>query len=53
MLPMIATTNAVRPPMPRPCTTRAASSTGTLCAKPAMTEPITKITIEVWTRISC
>ncbi len=49
MLPMIATTRAVRPPMPMPWITRAASRTGTLCAIPARTEPITKTRIPSWT----
>jgi len=49
MVPMMAMTRAVRPPMPMPCTTRAASRTGTLCAKPAISEPATKMTIALWT----
>ena len=35
--------------MPMPWMTRAASSIGTLCAKPAITEPMTKMTIALWT----
>ena len=51
MLPMIATTSAVRPPIPIPWTTRAARRIGTLCAKPAMIEPTTKMMIALWTSI--
>lgn len=50
MVPMMATTRAVRPPMPMPWMTRAVSRIGTLCAKPAITEPMTKMTIALWTR---
>ncbi len=51
IVPMIATTRAVSPPMPRPWTTRAASSTGTLWATPARIEPATKITMADCTRV--
>ena len=37
-------TSAVRPPTPSPCTTRAPISTSMLGAKPAMSEPMEKIT---------
>lgn len=47
---MMATTSAVRPPMPTPWMTRAVSRSGTLCANPAITEPMTKMTIALWTR---
>ena len=49
MLPMMATTNAVRPPMPMPWIARATSSTATFGASPAIIDPITKITIALWT----
>ena len=49
MLAMTTWTSAVRPPTPRPCTTRAPISTSMLGAKPAMSEPIEKMTSAVWT----
>src|SRR4051812_27886522 len=39
--PMIDCTRAVRPPMPRPWTTRQTMRNGTLCAMPAAMEPMT------------
>ena len=41
---MTTCTSAVRPPTPRPCTTRAPISTSIDGAKPAMSEPTEKIT---------
>ena len=42
-------TSAVRPPTPRPWTARAPISTSMVGAKPAISEPIEKITSAVWT----
>ena len=46
---MTTWTSAVRPPTPRPCTTRAPISTSIDGAKPAMSEPIEKMTRAVCT----
>ena len=46
---MTTWTSAVRPPTPRPWTARAPISTSIDGAKPAMSEPIEKMTRALWT----
>ena len=48
---MTTWTSAVRPPTPRPWTTRAPMSTSIDGAKPAMSEPTEKITSALCTRV--
>ena len=51
MLAITTCTSAVRPPTPRPCTTRAPISTSMLGARAAISEPTAKITSAVCTSI--